>query len=127
MFSLCIPLVFHTFVLLLQSLTVEERFALIRSIGEECIQDDELLSLLKFKESPICYDGFEPSGRMHIAQVMTWFFPVLCIGEGGMIHQKLDTSNVFVMLHFCLLISAIGVPAGCYESLECQQTHARRL
>ena len=60
-------------VFLLQSLTAEERFAIIRSIGEECIQDDELLNLLKFKASPVCYDGFEPSGRMHIAQVMTMF------------------------------------------------------
>ena len=117
MFSLCIPLFSHTFVLLLQSLTVEERFALIRSIGESCIQDDELLSLLKVKESPICYDGFEPSGRMHIAQVMTSFVHPCMMVEP--IHQKLEISYVFVMLRFCLLISAIGLPAGCYESIEC--------
>ena len=95
MFSLCIPLFSHTFVLLLQSLTVEERFALIRR--EECIQDDELLSLLKFKESPICYDGFEPSGRMHIAQVMTSFVHPCMMVEP--IHQKLHRcSSVFILL-----------------------------
>ncbi|GAB2270855.1 hypothetical protein Dimus_005719 [Dionaea muscipula] len=49
-------------------MSVEERFAIIRSIGEECIQDDELMNLLAHKSEPICYDGFEPSGRMHIAQ-----------------------------------------------------------
>lgn len=26
------------------------------------------MALLKVKEHPVCYDGFEPSGRMHIAQ-----------------------------------------------------------
>ncbi|XP_022724343.1 tyrosine--tRNA ligase 1, cytoplasmic-like [Durio zibethinus] len=49
-------------------LSVEERFKIIRSVGEECIQEDELLNLLTHKPEPICYDGFEPSGRMHIAQ-----------------------------------------------------------
>ncbi|KAG0457365.1 hypothetical protein HPP92_022213 [Vanilla planifolia] len=49
-------------------LSLEERFALVRSVGEECIQEDELRSLLAKKLNPVCYDGFEPSGRMHIAQ-----------------------------------------------------------
>lgn len=51
-----------------QSLNAEERFQIVRSIGEECIQEDELMNLLAKKPQPICYDGFEPSGRMHIAQ-----------------------------------------------------------
>ncbi len=29
----------------------------------------ELRELLRRKPNPIAYDGFEPSGRMHIAQV----------------------------------------------------------
>lgn len=49
-------------------LSVEERFQLCRSVAEECIQDDELRRLLEKKAEPVCYDGFEPSGRMHIAQ-----------------------------------------------------------
>lgn len=32
------------------------------------IKEDELEALLLKKPSPIAYDGFEPSGRMHIAQ-----------------------------------------------------------
>ena len=51
------------------AMTLEERFATLRGIGEECIQEDELMRLLQNKPVPICYDGFEPSGRMHIAQV----------------------------------------------------------
>ena len=49
-------------------LTLDERFALARSVGAECIQDAELRSLLEKKPRPVAYDGFEPSGRMHIAQ-----------------------------------------------------------
>ncbi|KAE9611544.1 putative tyrosine--tRNA ligase [Lupinus albus] len=49
-------------------LSLEQRFQIIRSIGEECIQDEELRNLLAKKPEPVCYDGFEPSGRMHIAQ-----------------------------------------------------------
>ena len=50
-------------------LSLEERYKLIMSVGEECITDKELYDLLQRKKFPICYDGFEPSGRMHIAQV----------------------------------------------------------
>lgn len=49
-------------------LTLEERFQLCRSVAEECINDDELRRLLQNKPVPVAYDGFEPSGRMHIAQ-----------------------------------------------------------
>ncbi|KAL5715796.1 tyrosine--tRNA ligase [Ranunculus cassubicifolius] len=41
-------------------------YRIVRSIGEECIQEDELMNLLAKKPNPICYDGFEPYGRMHI-------------------------------------------------------------
>ncbi|KAJ4768661.1 Tyrosine--tRNA ligase [Rhynchospora pubera] len=50
------------------AMTPEEKYELVRSVGEECIQEDELRNLLAKKPNPICYDGFEPSGRMHIAQ-----------------------------------------------------------
>jgi tyrosyl-tRNA synthetase len=37
-------------------------------VGEEVIQESELRELLAKKPLFNCYDGFEPSGRMHIAQ-----------------------------------------------------------
>ncbi|PWA94994.1 tyrosine--tRNA ligase [Artemisia annua] len=46
----------------------EEKFDLVICIGEECIQEEELRRLFEKNPHPICYDGFEPSGRMHIAQ-----------------------------------------------------------
>ncbi|GMY30346.1 Tyrosine--trna ligase [Fagus crenata] len=58
------------FKLLLDQASEEERqrYSLVRSVGEECLLDEELLKLLQKKPEPICYDGFEPSGRMHITQ-----------------------------------------------------------
>jgi tyrosyl-tRNA synthetase len=50
------------------SLSLEQRFELCNSVGEEVIKPQELMELLARKANPICYDGFEPSGRMHIAQ-----------------------------------------------------------
>ncbi|XP_020413513.1 tyrosine--tRNA ligase 1, cytoplasmic-like [Prunus persica] len=45
---------------------LEEKFQMLRSVAEECIQDYEVRNLLAHKSEPIAYDGFEPSGRMHI-------------------------------------------------------------
>lgn len=49
-------------------LPLEERIKLIKEVGEEILNESELEGLLKGKQFPNCYDGFEPSGRMHIAQ-----------------------------------------------------------
>jgi tyrosyl-tRNA synthetase len=40
----------------------------ICSIGEEVLDRENLINLLKYKKEIVAYDGFEPSGRMHIAQ-----------------------------------------------------------
>jgi len=50
------------------TLNLEEKMKLIHAVGEEIINDEELANLLTNKPFPNCYDGFEPSGRMHIAQ-----------------------------------------------------------
>ena len=49
-------------------LPLEERLRRCSSVAEECINGDELEVLLRMCENPVAYDGFEPSGRMHIAQ-----------------------------------------------------------
>ena len=48
-------------------LSLDERYELCASVGEEVIKLEELRELLERKELFKCYDGFEPSGRMHIA------------------------------------------------------------
>jgi tyrosyl-tRNA synthetase len=47
---------------------IEERLELIRSVGEEVVTEKELIKLLEEKKHYIAYDGFEPSGQIHIAQ-----------------------------------------------------------
>ncbi len=48
---------------------VESRLELIRQVGEEIVTEEGLLNLLKSKDHPIAYDGFEPSGTgIHLAQ-----------------------------------------------------------
>jgi tyrosyl-tRNA synthetase len=47
----------------------DDQFAVLRSIGEEFIYEDELRVLLKKKPAPICYVWFEPSPMMDIKQV----------------------------------------------------------
>jgi len=54
--------------LFVSPLSPEEKFDLARSVGEECIQESELAAIFQVKPHPVVYDGFEPSGRMHIAQ-----------------------------------------------------------
>ncbi|SBS80445.1 tyrosine--tRNA ligase, putative [Plasmodium ovale] len=47
---------------------VTKRMNEILSVAAECIQEEELKEKLLTKQTLLCYDGFEPSGRMHIAQ-----------------------------------------------------------
>jgi tyrosyl-tRNA synthetase len=51
-----------------QNAELEQRFNLISSIGEEIIDSESLKRLLANKKDIYAYDGFEPSGRMHLAQ-----------------------------------------------------------
>lgn len=44
------------------------RLELIKQVGEEIITEEELKQVLETKSKPIVYDGFEPSGKIHIAQ-----------------------------------------------------------
>jgi len=47
---------------------LEKRIELIKEVGEEIITEEELRTLLETKKKIVAYDGFEPSGEMHIAQ-----------------------------------------------------------
>ena len=61
-----------------QTMNIDERVKLAASVGQECVTEDELRDLfLKKQTRPIAYDGFEPSGRMHIAQV--YFISIIII------------------------------------------------
>lgn len=81
-----------------QTLSAEQKFDIVRSIGEECIQNDELLNLLAKKPVPICYDGFEPSGRMHIAQGVMKTINVNKLTSAGC-HVKIWIADWFAKLN----------------------------
>ena len=49
-------------------LSTEDRLNLIRSVGEEVVTEEEMIELLDAKKNFYSYDGFEPSGQIHIAQ-----------------------------------------------------------
>jgi tyrosyl-tRNA synthetase len=47
---------------------IDKRIALVQEVGEEILTLDDLKTLFETKQHPIAYDGFEPSGNIHIAQ-----------------------------------------------------------
>lgn len=47
---------------------ITSKIELIKQVGEEIITEEELKALLQSNDHPIAYDGFEPSGNIHIAQ-----------------------------------------------------------
>lgn len=47
---------------------IQEKLKLIQEVGEEVIGLDEIEAKLKAGQELIAYDGFEPSGKIHIAQ-----------------------------------------------------------
>ena len=49
-------------------MTTAERSQLISEVGEEIITKEDLSKLLESGDELIAYDGFEPSGQIHIAQ-----------------------------------------------------------
>lgn len=49
-------------------MTTQDRVNLIKQVGEEIIEERELRTLLESGEDLVAYDGFEPSGQIHIAQ-----------------------------------------------------------
>jgi len=52
-----------------EKLSIEEKLELVNQVGEEVIGEEQLRTMLEDENyTPIAYDGFEPSGRIHIAQ-----------------------------------------------------------
>ena len=79
-------------------LSVEERFDLIKEVGEEIIDEDELKELLKNKKHPVAYDGFEPSGKIHIAQGLLRSITVNKLTKAG-IHFKFWVADWFALMN----------------------------
>ncbi len=77
---------------------LEKRMQLIREVGEEIVTEEELRELLQTKRHPIAYDGFEPSGRMHIAQGILRTINInKMIGAG--VHFKMWVADWFAWMN----------------------------
>ncbi len=49
-------------------MNVNQKLEVIHSFAQEILTGDELRTLFEEKKQPVAYDGFEPSGQLHIAQ-----------------------------------------------------------
>ncbi len=77
---------------------IEEKINIIKSFAEEIINEDELRELLKTKKEIIAYDGFEPSGQIHIAQGLMRSINVNKLTKIG-IKFKFYVADWFAMLN----------------------------
>jgi tyrosyl-tRNA synthetase len=79
-------------------LSPEERLYLIKSVGEEIIGEEELVELLKEHRKLVAYDGFEPSGRIHIAQGLLRAITVNKLARAG-VHMKFWVADWFALMN----------------------------
>jgi tyrosyl-tRNA synthetase len=79
-------------------MNTEERLALIREVGEEIIGEEELLELVKSGKELVAYDGFEPSGRIHIAQGLLRAITVNKLTRAG-VHFKFWVADWFALMN----------------------------
>lgn len=67
----------------MSNLSIAERAALLRSIAEDVQGNERIEELLEKKPHFRAYNGFEPSGRMHIAQALVTSINVNAITKAG--------------------------------------------
>jgi tyrosyl-tRNA synthetase len=86
----------------LSTLSIDERIKRIASIGEEITTIHEIQQCLiaydKIGKRPICYDGFEPSGRIHIAQGLMKAYYIKIMVETGF-DVVILIADIFAMLN----------------------------
>ena len=83
--------------------TLEKRFNEIMAIAAECVNPDELKELLATQDNIICYDGFEPSGRMHLAQAVLKAHIVRTLTSNGC-HFILWVADWFAKMNRLILV-----------------------
>ena len=79
-------------------MNTEQKIELIKQVGEEIVTEEELRELLDTKKSPAAYDGFEPSGRIHIAQGLLRAINISKMQKAG-IHFKMWVADWFALMN----------------------------
>lgn len=77
---------------------INEKIQKINEVGEEIINEEDLRKLLENVENPIAYDGFEPSGQIHIAQGLLRAININKLTSTG-IKFKIFIADYFAMLN----------------------------
>ena len=77
---------------------IQQKLELIKEVGEEIISEEEIAELLKTKKHPIAYDGFEPSGKIHLAQGILRAINVNKLTKAG-IHFKFWVADWFALMN----------------------------
>jgi tyrosyl-tRNA synthetase len=77
---------------------INEKVNLVKEVGEEIITLEELEELFKIKEHPVAYDGFEPSGQIHIAQGLLRAININKLTKAG-VKFKILVADYFAMLN----------------------------
>ncbi|HOW36682.1 MAG TPA: tyrosine--tRNA ligase [Candidatus Pacearchaeota archaeon] len=80
------------------AISADKKVELIKSFAEEIVNEEELKELLKTKKKIIAYDGFEPSGQIHIAQGLMRAITVNKLTSLG-IHFRFWVADWFAMLN----------------------------
>lgn len=79
-------------------MNVDEKVKTVLEVGAEVINEEELKALFEEKENPIAYDGFEPSGQIHIAQGLLKAINVNKLTSCG-VKYKFWVADYFAMLN----------------------------
>ena len=79
-------------------MNINEKIEKIKEVGEEIINEDDLRKLLENVEHPIAYDGFEPSGQIHIAQGLLRSININKLTSTG-IKFRIFVADYFAMLN----------------------------
>jgi len=77
---------------------IDTKIAIIKEASEEVLTESDLRALFESKEHPIAYDGFEPSGNIHIAQGLMRAITVNKLTSTG-IHFTFWVADWFAMLN----------------------------
>jgi len=77
---------------------IKERLESILSISEECDTKEELEALIRSGHEIVAYNGFEPSGRIHIAQAIVTVLNVNHLIKNGC-HVKIYIADWFAQLN----------------------------
>lgn len=119
---------------------IEKRIELIlKPPTEEIITEDELRNLLETENHPVAYNGFEPSGKMHLGTGLISAYKMKDFIEAGIkfkvylatwhafINNKLGSDQSAIKLaaeHFKHGFLSLGVPNSELEFIDADESYA---